>query len=409
MPSGATAQNLGLTFAYTAASQLQSRTSNNAIYEWPGYGTGTTNATADGLNRDSAIAALTDGYDRNGNITDDGARTFAYDFDNRLASVAIASSSTQATLSYDPVSRLRQQQTTIGAGSPVVTQYLYDGQRLAAEYDGSGTLLRRYVHGPGTDQPVVWYEGAGTSDRRWLHADERGSVVAYSKVSGPAVIGSFGPYGEPAAWGGSRFAYTGQIQLAEVQLFHYKGRVYDPVAGRFLQADPIGYDGGANLYKYVGSDPINKFDTAGTTASLTLAAYNGGSNVNQLNIGNEAHQILQNYAVHTDSSYFAEAYSPPVPQSGNFGGRVDLGENLSNQVYEIKPNNPVGIAQGALQAEYYSTVQNLTSSNPADHYHPAESPPSFFRGNTLQLPGSVATYTYTFQYLHLPIPTPSNT
>lgn len=199
----------------------------------------------------------------NGDLTGDGARVFAYDFDNRLSGVTIAGSSTVVTLAYDPASRLAQQQTTVGAGAAVTTRYLYDGARLAAELDGTGAVLRRYVHGPGTDQPVAWYEGAGTADRRWLHADERGSVIAWSNLSAGVVSLSYGPWGEPTAWGGSRFAYTGQIQIAEVQLYHYKGRVYDPVAGRFLQTDPIGYEGGENLYAYVGGDPIDLSDPNG--------------------------------------------------------------------------------------------------------------------------------------------------
>jgi hypothetical protein len=44
---------------------------------------------------------------------------------------------------------------------------------LIAEYNSANSLLRRYVHGPGSDEPLVWYEGTGTADRRWLHADER--------------------------------------------------------------------------------------------------------------------------------------------------------------------------------------------------------------------------------------------
>ena len=68
----------------------------------------------------------------------------------------------------------------------VTTQFLYDGDRLLAEYNGSGTLLRRYVHGPGIDEPIVWYEGTGLTNRRWLHTDERGSVIAESNGSGTA-------------------------------------------------------------------------------------------------------------------------------------------------------------------------------------------------------------------------------
>jgi hypothetical protein len=57
---------------------------------------------------------------------------------------------------------------------------------LIAEYNASGTMLRRYVHGPGMDEPIVWYEGSGTSDRRWLIANQLGSVVAVTNASGAA-------------------------------------------------------------------------------------------------------------------------------------------------------------------------------------------------------------------------------
>ena len=49
-------------------------------------------------------------------------------------------------------------------------------------------------------------------------------------------------------------------------------RHYNPQTGRFLSADPIGFDGGdANLYRYVENNPINFSDPSGKT--LCIARY----------------------------------------------------------------------------------------------------------------------------------------
>ncbi len=46
--------------------------------------------------------------------------------------------------------------------------------------------------------------------------------------------------------------------------YHYNAfRDYSPELGRYLQADPIGLNGGMNLYAYCGGDPVNRKDERG--------------------------------------------------------------------------------------------------------------------------------------------------
>ncbi len=187
------------------------------------------------------------------------------------------------SLAYDPLGRLAK--TTVGAA---VTAFLYDGADLVAEYNSAGALVRRYVHGPAVDEPLVWYEGSGTTDRRWLHADERGSVVAVSNSSGASIATySYGPYGETTNWSGSRFRYTGQITLPEVQLYHYKARAYSPTLARFLQPDPIGLSGGLNLYAYANNDPINMSDPTGLAPDHVIVVTGRRTTLNQMFFRND--------------------------------------------------------------------------------------------------------------------------
>jgi hypothetical protein len=39
---------------------------------------------------------------------------------------------------------------------------------LIAEYDTSGTMLRRYVPGQGVDETLVWYEGSEELGSEWI-------------------------------------------------------------------------------------------------------------------------------------------------------------------------------------------------------------------------------------------------
>jgi RHS repeat-associated protein len=176
--------------------------------------------------------------------------------ENRLRSVTGGPSS--VTLDYDAFGRLGTV-TTGGAA----THYRYAGAQLAAESSG-GVLLRSHVSGQGVDEQWMSFEGTGAAaSPNWYLQDRQNSVIGVSDASGAITPYAYGPYGEPQSWSGSRFRYTGQIAIPEAQLYHYRARAYDPVMGRFLQTDPIGYDDGPNIYAYVGGDPVNGSDPSG--------------------------------------------------------------------------------------------------------------------------------------------------
>jgi RHS repeat-associated protein len=249
-------QTYGL--SYNAASQATQRSTSNAAYNTPVPLNGTTAYADNGLNQYTAVGGLAPSYDARGNLTALAGAAYGYDVFNRLTSATPAGGAA-ASLAYDAAGRLRE---TVGAG--VTTRFLYDGVDMIGEYNAANALLRRYVHGPASDEPLVWYEGTGTADRRWLVADQLGSVVAVTNASGAAsFINSYDEYGTPGPANTGRFGFTGQAWLPEAQFYHYKARAYVPALGRFLQTDPIGFGGGMNLYAYVGNDPVNWTDPLG--------------------------------------------------------------------------------------------------------------------------------------------------
>lgn len=256
-------------FTYNPAGQLVGQGQAGDAFVWTGHPTTTTNATHDALNRDAAIVAAS-GYDADGNLISDGARTFTYDAENKLRSVT--GGTAPVTLAYDPFGRLASV-----TSNGVSTIFGYLGDKLIWEY-GTGLNAyprKRYIYGP-AGEPMIWQDLAGEGSvlrEQWLHQDRLGSVIAVSDIAGVITPYTYGPYGEPQSWSGSRFRYTGQMAIPEAQLYHYKARAYDPVPGRFLQTDPTGFDGGLNLYGYVAGDPINLIDPNGTEPSGPIDIY----------------------------------------------------------------------------------------------------------------------------------------
>ncbi len=163
------------------------------------------------------------------------------------------------------------------------TRYVHDGPHVIAEYDGNNNLLRKYIFGPGMDQPVCMIEVADANATYYYHFDALGSVVALSNAAGDTVqTYEYSVYGEVAVEDANHpnpYMFAGVRYDIEIGLYYNRARYYNPFTGRFLQTDPIGYKDGMNMYRYCKNSPLTLRDPSGLwteEAHRALGGYGGG-------------------------------------------------------------------------------------------------------------------------------------
>lgn len=268
-------------------------------------------------------------YDENGNLAEDDDFVYSYDFLNRLVLVEEKGSNSPVPLlsfGYDPLGRRvikvvnEEQFTSPLLGNPVrmpiPTLYTYSGQDIVQESQPlrfNGNILsadlrviRQWTHGDGVDDVLSMTIDAGDGDnldpadaRYFYFHDAHGNVLGLADEVGDLVEGyTYDPFGKPTIrrpgggsdvqWDNSDtvvttgpsfysnpFLFNGRFWDAQLDMYHYRARTYDPDMGRFISRDPIGIwaDGNnlGNPYAYVGNSPWDLRDPYGLWACWNWA------------------------------------------------------------------------------------------------------------------------------------------
>ncbi|SFD91140.1 RHS repeat-associated core domain-containing protein, partial [Paracidovorax konjaci] len=135
---------------------------------------------------------------------------------------------------------------------------------------------------------VVW---------QWLitgfgEANPTTGATGYAQ-SGQAGIRS---YGEAVRFD---LRYPGQVWDEETGLNYNLHRYYDAASGRYIQADPIGLEGGWNRFGYVGADPLNFSDDEGLQRRSAVPPVSYAQsllNAQGVNLTSQIRQYQPNYA-----------------------------------------------------------------------------------------------------------------
>jgi RHS repeat-associated protein len=225
--------------------------------------------------RQATIHGQTVSLDAAGHLTQAHGLGFVWNAPGQLKEVHQGSVTGSLLASYDYDAwgrRLRKVTTASAPQGAGTTIYLYGpDDHLLMEADAAGNPRLTYVWRDATPLSVIVNGPPETV--LYLETDHLGTPRAARNSAGQLVwrwsseaFGSTLPNEDPRGTGKRttlNLRFPGQYYDAESGL-HYNGqRYYDPQLGRYIASDPIGLEGGVNLYQYAKSNPLSFTDPDG--------------------------------------------------------------------------------------------------------------------------------------------------
>ena len=204
-----------------------------------------------------------------------------------------------------------------------VLYHVYAGGQLVCSYETNSTLFG------GSDTNRVAY---------YYHEDNLNSSTTLSSggTTGTQIeVDAYYPFGRvqtaspQASFKVSR-QFTGQVKDDDTGLYYYNGRYYDPLLGRFIQADTtipdMGNPQSYNRYSYCLNNPLKYTDPSGHIVFVLPALYAGGTALAVYGIDH----LYWNGRIAANNMATAEALDRIAASTGKYDDYNDFLANKKN-------------------------------------------------------------------------------
>jgi RHS repeat-associated protein len=170
-------------------------------------------------------------------------RTIQYVYNGLGQRVGKIDNGVQTNYLIDPNGLLPQVLAETDTSNNLISFYVYDGAGLVAKITPGNQYY--FYHYDGLDSTIAITDNVGQVVNTYCYSPE-GLVGAQETIPNP-------------------FQYVGRFgDMAEGNgLYFMRARYYDPEVGRFINKDPIEYEGGMNLFVYVENNLVNLADLLG--------------------------------------------------------------------------------------------------------------------------------------------------